>query len=86
MNTFVIYAESSISSDDINSRVLDRSNPYSHYNPDDPRASKECRGLLFHGLEDDPQHQAEIQRFRRRIRNLPWHQFEDDGFIEEEEE
>lgn len=55
-------------------RVLDHGNPYSHYSPDNPRASKECRGLLFHGLEEHEQNQ--INQFRIRRNNNPWHEFD----------
>ena len=63
------------------SRVLDHSNPYSHYNPDNPRASKECRGLLFHGLEENAQ--DEVGQFRAR-RNIPWQEF--DAFVQVEDD
>jgi hypothetical protein len=33
-------------------RVLDHTNPYSHYSLDNPFASKSCKGKLFLGGED----------------------------------
>lgn len=34
--------------------VLDKTNPYSHFSTDNPRASKFCRGRLFEGaLENE---------------------------------
>src|SRR5271170_6660494 len=33
--------------------VLPYENPYAHYSFDDARASKGCRGMLFHGIDED---------------------------------
>ena len=33
--------------------VLPGDNPYAHYSFDNPRASRSCRGLLFHGIDED---------------------------------
>jgi hypothetical protein len=35
--------------------VLPLNNPYAHYSFDNPRASTSCRGLLFHGIDENGQ-------------------------------
>jgi hypothetical protein len=39
--------------DNADFRVLDKTNPYSHFSIDNPRASKFCRGRLFEGVMEN---------------------------------
>ena len=66
--------------DDADLSVLDKTNPYSHFSMDNPRASKFCRGRLFEGaLENEERNVV----FRRDVR---WRDYWNEEEEEEEEE
>jgi len=51
--------------------VLDSANPYSHFSLDNPNAGKNCRGMLFHGVDEhgEPMIPEDLGNRRGRIHN-----------------
>ena len=62
--------------------ILPPENPYTHYALDDPEASKSCRGLLFHGVDENGQ----LRDAEGRVDAFWWRRRQWDWEAEEEEE